>query len=713
MKRTLYTLLFTICFGTAFAQNIAFSDANFKNALLSADSTNNIAKNLQGNFFKIDANSDSEISVSEALEVSWLDVSYGIIADMSGVENFISLKTLNCSRNNIVSLNLSTLSNLEYLDCNNNRLTSLHVQELLRLNSLICKNNQLDTLNVLGMQALQYLDCSSNLIQHFDIYGLQNLQYLFCYSNLYTTFDVSGLFSLIELGFGSVNLTTLNIKNGINEEIRILSNSPSLRFICADIGDFRSLTSFSLCGFCTPIPINFYCSFTPGGNYNTIQGNIKYDSGNNGCDNNDINADNIRLNISDNTNFGSTVTDANGNYVFYTDSLNLTLTPFLSNNYFTISPDIANITFPNDSNHVTTQNFCITPVGIHNDVEVSLIPISAARPGFNASYKIVYTNKGNQMMNGNVTFGFDDDYLDYVNASQTPNLVNTGLLSWDYTGLMPFESRAITLTMRVHTPMDNLPVNGGDNLGIEAIIYPIAGDETLNDNQSELKQLVVNSFDPNDKTCVQGDRLDITKVGDYLDYVIRFENTGTAEAVNIVVTDTIDMNMFDINSLVPISGSHTFVTRIKNNKVEFIFENINLPFDDANNDGYVAFKIKTKPTLTLGTSIQNRAAIYFDFNFPIITNRTSTVVSNLTNVENINNHVFVQITPNPAKDLIQIQSSEIVESIEIQDVSGKIIQKTLSKNDIKTMNIAHLQKGLYFLKINTAKGFKVVRLLKE
>ena len=73
-------------------------------------------------------------------------------------------------------------------------------------------------------------------------------------------------------------------------------------------------------------------------------------------------------------------------------------------------------------------------------------------------------------------------------------------------------------------------------------------------------------------------------VGKEVHYLIRFENTGTANAENIVVKDMIDTTKFDINSLIPIDGSHPFVTKISNtNKVEFIFENINLPFGDANN----------------------------------------------------------------------------------------------------------------------------------
>jgi hypothetical protein len=101
--------------------------------------------------------------------------------------------------------------------------------------------------------------------------------------------------------------------------------------------------------------------------------------------------------------------------------------------------------------------------------------------------------------------------------------------------------------------------------------------------------------------------------------MIRFENKGTAEAQNVVVKDMIDTSKFDVSSLVVTQGSHPFVTRItETNKVEFIFENINLPFDDATNDGYVAFKIKTKPSLVVGDSFSNTASIYFDYNFPIV-----------------------------------------------------------------------------------------------
>ena len=49
-------------------------------------------------------------------------------------------------------------------------------------------------------------------------------------------------------------------------------------------------------------------------------------------------------------------------------------------------------------NSVATQNFCITANGVHPDLEIVIAPIVPARPGFTVEYKIVYRNKGNQVM---------------------------------------------------------------------------------------------------------------------------------------------------------------------------------------------------------------------------------------------------------------------------------------------------------------------------
>jgi hypothetical protein len=57
--------------------------------------------------------------------------------------------------------------------------------------------------------------------------------------------------------------------------------------------------------------------------------------------------------------------------------------------------------------------------------------------------------------------------------------------------------------------------------------------------------------------------------------------------------------------------------------VRFVFENIMLPdsnVNEATSHGFVKFTIHPRSDVPLGTSIPNSAAIYFDFNEPVITN---------------------------------------------------------------------------------------------
>jgi hypothetical protein len=110
--------------------------------------------------------------------------------------------------------------------------------------------------------------------------------------------------------------------------------------------------------------------------------------------------------------------------------------------------------------------------------------------------------------------------------------------------------------------------------------------------------------------------------------MIRFENTGSTEAINITVQDTLDTEVYDISTFRLLDASHSVHVAQRENAIEFIFNDIFLSHLDSLNDGYVAFKIKTLDNLELGDSIVNDAAIYFDFNFPIITNEAITIVGN-------------------------------------------------------------------------------------
>jgi uncharacterized repeat protein (TIGR01451 family) len=291
----------------------------------------------------------------------------------------------------------------------------------------------------------------------------------------------------------------------------------------------------------------------------------------------------------------------------------------------------------------------------------------------------------------------------------------TDKLTWDYVNLKPLESREITVTLNVNSPMETPAVNIGDRLSFNALINPVSGDEKPVDNSSALRQSVVGSIDPNDKTCLEGDVITPDLIGEYVNYIIRFENTGNYPAQNIVVKDLIDLSKFDISTLVPTKASHDFVTKISDgNKVEFIFENINLPFDDASNDGYIAFKIKTLPTLVVGDSFENEANIFFDYNFPVLTNKAKSTFQNL-GTQDFEFTDYFSLYPNPANDILNIvtKNSIGVESIAVYDILGQIIIAIPDAKTVSTIDVSKLASGNYFLKMNTNKGTSNVKFIKK
>lgn len=132
---------------------------------------------------------------------------------------------------------------------------------------------------------------------------------------------------------------------------------------------------------------------------------------------------------------------------------------------------------------------------------------------------------------------------------------------------------------------DTLRLNVGANTSIT--------DLDITDNFFELQQILTSSFDPNDKTILEGALLPFIKVGDYVTYLIRFENKGTAPANFIILTDSIDTNKFDESSIIPISSSHKYSIVVKENVMEILFEQINLGFPpDKENHGYFYLKLK-------------------------------------------------------------------------------------------------------------------------
>ncbi len=496
MKKILYLIL-TVCFiSNLSAQIINFPDANLKARLLLSANGIGIAYH-NGNSFKIDSNNDNEIQVSEALLVNHLVLYNCGISNLSGLEYFINLTHLNCANNTISTLDLMPFTNLIGFDAYNNSLTSLTISNLSQLTNFSCNNNQITSLVVSNLPNLLVIRCNNNLLTTLEVNNLTNLNYLYCNNNLLSTLDTNNLIHLTELNSASNNLNTLYIKNNSNEISQYLdfSNNPNLQYVCAD--DFQitqvqdKITQYGYSNCFT----NSYCSFVSGGSFYTINGSIKYDEANDGCDALDIAYPNLELSLSNGTSTGNVFGNTTGYYNYTVQDGIHTIQPVLNNpTYFNVFPSSVTINFPTQSSPFL-QNFCITPNGLHPDLNISISQIDydyTALPGSNNTYKIIYKNKGTNTQSGTISFNFNDALLDYSYAN--PNIFSQALntLLWNFSNLKPFESREILVTLHFNSNTDLPSVNEGDLITFTTAINTTSVDDTPNDNTFTLNQTASN-----------------------------------------------------------------------------------------------------------------------------------------------------------------------------------------------------------------------------
>ncbi|RYZ17289.1 MAG: hypothetical protein EOP49_50800, partial [Sphingobacteriales bacterium] len=323
--------------------------------------------------------------------------------------------------------------------------------------------------------------------------------------------------------------------------------------------------------------------------------------------------------------------------------------------YFTLSPATAQATFDEGTTEQQLE-FCLSATQQVNDLNVRLLPINESRPGFASNYQLVVQNMGTATTAAQVTIQYDSQFQTYASANPEPSTTGSNLLTFAIPEIHPFELQYVNVTFQNAAP----PVLiGGEALTLTASISPDVNDATPLDNSFNLVQPVVNSYDPNDKQVLQGSQVHIDQAGEYLDYIIRFQNTGSASAVNVRIADALHANL-DWNTFSPVSSSHNYRLAItENNQVSFIFDNINLPHESENeaaSHGFVAYKIKPVQTVEVGDVVSGNASIFFDYNAPIITNSASTTFVESLGVAESGVFESLSIYPNPAKDILRIQA---------------------------------------------------------
>ncbi|WP_179020381.1 DUF7619 domain-containing protein [Winogradskyella forsetii] len=353
------------------------------------------------------------------------------------------------------------------------------------------------------------------------------------------------------------------------------------------------------------------------------------------------------------------------------------------------------------------------------DLGVYLLnPSASPRPGFEHTNLLIIENlSGTEIASGSVEFTLDDDLqINSIIASDTNMNITTTATGFtvDFTNLGAGESETVTVTL-----LCPATVSLGEIVTNSVIYTTSSNDSFVENNSSQLSETVIGAYDPNDKMEAHGPQIiydDFVTSDEYLFYTIRFQNVGTAEAINVRIEDVLDSQL-DESTFQMLRSSHDYVVTRTANSLEWNFENINLPAeqDDAEgSNGYVYFKIKPNAGYAVGDIIENSAAIYFDFNDPIITNTFQTEFVETLSVGDFENSSF-RLFPNPAQDKVTIQlanSNSGTTKVDIYNIQGKLVLKDMKlETNTSTIDISNLESGLYFVQLTFYNSSTVQKLM--
>lgn len=230
------------------------------------------------------------------------------------------------------------------------------------------------------------------------------------------------------------------------------------------------------------------------------------------------------------------------------------------------------------------------------------------------------------------------------------------------------------------------------------------------------------AYDPNDKRGFPSGVTDnhYIKPNQELEYIIRFQNTGTDTAFTVIVRDTLDTDL-DLSSVRTGNTSHDYEFNIIGNRVlEWKFDNI-LLVDSTTNEpgshGFIQFTVKQNPDLVEGTEINNSVAIYFDFNDAVITNTTSHIIqpNAYLELESVTTgDLKVKVYPNPFTGQLFIATEQMEQSCRytLRDITGKVVLS--GKTDPLTMlSVDQLKSGVFVLVVENEQSKSVYKLIKH
>ncbi len=281
--------------------------------------------------------------------------------------------------------------------------------------------------------------------------------------------------------------------------------------------------------------------------------------------------------------------------------------------------------------------------GFYKDIATKIVS-GASRPGF---YELVFldiSNLSNQVLyNSTVSINIDSNFS-FLSSDITPDSMSGQQIFWVIDSIKLLDKKSIQIKLLVNGQLGDTYKHSS-----HALVF---NDINTSNNHDTTGGTIIGSFDPN---YIAVDPVGLTKKhyienGTSLDYYIEFQNTGTDTAFNIKIFDELDENL-DLETFKFTGSSHDVKYVIEGRTLKFYFDDVLLVDSNKSYEksiGYLTYSIK--PTYCIdGTVISNKAAIYFDFNTPVITNAVFHTIGKPGSFFDPNDKDDFNIFPNPSK----------------------------------------------------------------
>jgi len=297
-----------------------------------------------------------------------------------------------------------------------------------------------------------------------------------------------------------------------------------------------------------------------------------------------------------------------------------------------------------------------------------------------------------------------DPTLTYLSATPTPTTVNGNTLTWNQASLGAWQERQFGIFTMVPPDINLL----GIQLSSNATLTTANTDGDLTNNTTTNLRTITGAYDPNDKLAYSSSgNTSVWQINEdeWIDYTIRFQNTGTDTAFTVIVTDTLPSTL-DPGSIVWGAASHTTARALEGQGIlTFTFANILLPDSNVNeaaSHGLVSFRIKPHLPILPGTEIENVANIYFDYNPPVITDPSVLVAELSTGVVQEQRHGQFHLFPNPARDYLRVNvSTGDLGLIAILTLDGRVVKTLFEGGSSTEFDVSDLRPGAYIVEVQS------------